>query len=140
MDPTDPQAALPDMPSEPPAAAPRTTPTAAERRSRDASVLLAGLLLLHALGWELGVAGSLFWALAKALPLLPALRGLGRYRLYTYRWVALLVWLYAGEGLLHVGASTGLLRLLGASEALLAVGLFAAVTVHIRQRLANARA
>lgn len=118
---------------------PRTEPTLGERRSRNASLAAAGALFLLCLAWELLISGSWFWAL-KALPLLPAFGGLWRYRLYTYRWVSLLVWLYACEGLVHLGSSAGWVRVLGGLEALLAVLLFAAVTVHIRQRLGAAKA
>jgi uncharacterized membrane protein len=117
----------------------RTAPTPAEALSRALSLALAAGLILLCLGWELLLSGSWFWAL-KALPLLPALPGLWRYRLYTYRWVSLLVWLYATEGLVHLGSSTGLQRWLGLAEALLAVALFVAVTLHIRQRLGAAKA
>lgn len=117
----------------------RTEPTPSERLSRNASLACAAALVLLCLAWELLLSGSWFWAL-KVLPLLPAFAGLWRYRLYTYRWVSLLVWLYACEGLVHLGSSTGLLRALGVVEALLAVALFTAVTVHIRQRLGAAKA
>lgn len=117
---------------------PRTEPSPQERLSRALSLGVAGALVLLGLAWELGFAGSWFWAL-KVLPLVAALPGLARYRLYTYRWVALLVWLYACEGLVHLGASHGPLRSLGASEAAMAVALFASVTWHIRQRLAAAK-
>ena len=117
----------------------RSEPTPGERLSRNASLACAAALVLLCLGWELLLSGSWFWAL-KALPLLPAFPGLWRYRLYTYRWVSLLVWLYACEGLVHLGSSQGLPRLLGTLEAVLAVALFAAVTVHIRQRLGAAKA
>lgn len=117
----------------------RTEPTPAERRSRALSLAAAGALIALGLGWELLLTGSWFWAL-KVLPLLPALPGLWRYRLYTYRWVSLLVWVYATEGLVHLGSSPGLLRWLGLLEALLAVALFSAVTLHIRQRLGAAKA
>lgn len=124
---------MPDLPM------PRTEPTPAERLSRALSLAAAGALIALGLGWELLLTGSWFWAL-KVLPLLPALPGLWRYRLYTYRWVSLLVWVYATEGLVHLGSSTGLLRWLGLVEALLAVALFSAVTLHIRQRLGAAKA
>jgi uncharacterized membrane protein len=117
----------------------RTTPTTAEVISRTLSLTLGAALLALCLAWELGLNASWFWAL-KALPLLPALAGLWRYRLYTYRWVCLLVWVYAAEGLVHVGSSTGVTRWLGAAEVLLAVALFTTATVHIRQRLAAAKA
>jgi uncharacterized membrane protein len=117
---------------------PRTEPFPQEVLSRTLSLAACAALLLLCLGWELGYSGSWFWAL-KALPLLPALPGLWRYRLYTYRWVSLLVWLYVLEGLVHLGSSPGLQRWLGLAEALLAVALFSAVTWHIRQRLAAAK-
>jgi uncharacterized membrane protein len=117
----------------------RTEPTPGERLSRNLSLACAAALFLLCLAWELLLTGSLMWAL-KALPLLPAFGGLRRYRLYTYRWVSLLVWLYACEGLVHVGSSSGLVRLMGGLEALLAVALFVAVTVHIRLRLGAAKA
>lgn len=117
----------------------RTQPTPGEALSRALSLAATAALLLLCLGWELLLTGSWFWAL-KSLPLLPALPGLWRYRLYTYRWVSLLVWVYAAEGLVHVGSSSGAQRWLGGAEVGLAVALFAFVTLHIRQRLGAAKA
>ena len=117
----------------------RTEPLPNEILSRNASLAAAIALIGLCLGWELLLTGSWFWAL-KVLPLLPALPGLWRYRLYTYRWVSLLVWVYATEGLVHLGSSSGWPRWLGTAEAALAVLLFAAVTWHIRLRLAAATA
>ena len=117
----------------------RTQPTPQEALSRALSLASCLALIGLCLSWELLLSGSWFWAL-KALPLLPALPGLWRYRLYTYRWVSLLVWLYATEGLVHVGSSQGLPRWLGLAEVLLAVALFVFVTLHIRQRLGAAKA
>lgn len=117
----------------------RTQPSLYERRSRALSLALAGGLLLLCLGWDVLLNRSWFGVLM-ALPLAAALPGLARFRLYTYRWVALLVWLYACEGLVHLGSSQGLPRALGTAEALLAIGLFAAVTWHIRLRLGAAKA
>jgi uncharacterized membrane protein len=117
----------------------RTQPSPQEALSRALALAACAALILLCLAWELLLSGSWFWAL-KALPLLPALPGLWRYRLYTYRWVSLLVWVYATEGLVHVGSSLGTARWLGLAEVLLAVALFAFVTLHIRQRLAAAKA
>lgn len=128
--------ALPVAPASP---ALRTEPSAAERTSRALAVGSAGALLALCLGWELLVTGSWAWAL-KALPLLPALPGLWRYRMYTYRWVSLLVWVYTTEGLVHATSSTGLQQVLGGVEVALSIALFVAVTLHIRQRLAAAKA
>src|ERR1700690_1989876 len=62
----------------------------------------AATLALVVLGvaWELWLAPTGRGTLAvKVLPLLLALGGLWRMRLYTYRWMSLVVWLYTGEGL-----------------------------------------
>ncbi len=116
----------------------RTEPSPREALSRALALASCLALILLGLGWEWLLNGSWFWSL-KVLPLLPALPGLWRYRLYTYRWVSLLVWVYAAEGLVHVGSSSGLARWLGLAETLLAVALFSFVTLHIRQRLAAAK-
>lgn len=118
----------------------RTEPTPSERFSRGAAVVSAAALLLLSLVWELGLGFHWGWALAKALPCLAALPGLWRYRMYTYRWVSLLVWAYATDGLVHATSSAGAAQALGMVEVALALALFVAVTLHIRQRLAAARA
>lgn len=128
------------LPTPAPTASPlRTDPSPAERASRGLAVASAAALLALCLGWELLAMGSWAWAL-KALPLLPALPGLWRYRMYTYRWVSLLVWAYATEGLVHATSSSGVQQVLGGLEVALALTLFVAVTLHIRQRLAAAKA
>jgi uncharacterized membrane protein len=118
----------------------RTEPTPIEQTSRLAAVVAAAALLALSLAWELGLGFHWGWALVKVLPLAPALPGLWRYRLYTYRWVSLLVWAYVTDGLVHATSSSGMAQVLGGVEVALAVGLFVAVTVHIRHRLAAARA
>ena len=64
---------------------------------------LIGLIVL-CLAWELWLAplraGGSLLAL-KALPLCLPLAGLLKRRLYTYRWVSLLVWLYFTEGVVR---------------------------------------
>lgn len=117
----------------------RTEPFPNERLSRLVSLVLAALLVLVCTGWELWFSGFSV-GLLKGVPMALALPGLARYRLYTYRWVALLVWIYECEGLVHLSSSQGMLRALGTVEAALALALFAAVTWHIRQRLAAAKA
>ena len=116
----------------------RTEPSPAERLSRAAALGLCAALILLCLGWELlwQPTGSGLLAI-KALPLLPALPGLWRYRMYTYRWVSLLVWLYATEGLVRGPSGQGAESWLGWAEVLLAVGLFSACTLQIRSRLAH---
>ena len=75
---------------------------------RVAVASLLGLILLGVL-WELWLAptGSGMLAL-KVLPLTLALPGVLRRRLYTYRWVSLLVWLYFIEGVVRASGDRGL--------------------------------
>lgn len=101
------------------------------------ALALASTLGLVALGlaWELWLAptGRGTWAL-KVLPLLPALPGLWRFRLYTYRWLSLLVWLYVAEGLVRAGSEAGTGRLLAAGQVALGLVLFAACVLQVRWR------
>jgi uncharacterized membrane protein len=102
------------------------------------TAVLAAMLSLIALclAWELWLAPTGQGTLAiKVLPLLPALPGLWRYRLYTFRWLSLLVWVYAGEGLMRATSERGLGAQLAGIEALLAVFVFAGCVMHIRTRL-----
>ena len=64
---------------------------------------LLGLIVLG-LAWELWLAplrpgGS--WLALKVLPLCLPLAGLLKNRMYTYRWLSLLVWLYFTEGVVR---------------------------------------
>ncbi len=130
--------AMTELSTASPSAPLRTEPSATERLSRNLSLaLLLGLIALVA-GRELAGGGSAWWTL-KALPLLPALPGLWRYRLYTYRWLSLLVWLYVGDAALLLGETRGA-SLWSGVQLLVAVGLFASCSAHIRQRLAAAKA
>src|SRR5215213_6474754 len=70
---------------------------------------LLGLILLG-LSWELWLAplrpgGS--WLALKVLPLCFPLAGLLRHRMYTYRWVSLLVWVYFSEGVVRAYGDRG---------------------------------
>jgi uncharacterized membrane protein len=122
---------------------PAAAPPPAARHTRAAA--LAALLLLVALGlaWELWLAplraGGSWWAL-KVLPLLPALPGLLRYRMHTYRWLALLVWLYFTEGVVRAFSERPPAATLALLEVLLALALFVACTAHVRLRQKAARA
>ena len=100
-------------------------------------VLLAALAVLG-LAWELWLAPFGRGTLAlKVVPLLFAVPGLLRHRLYTYRWLSLLVWLYFMEGVLRATVDTGLSQALAGAEIALSVALFAACAVYIRWRLRN---
>lgn len=107
------------------------------------AVATAALLALVVLGlaWELWLAPTGRGTLAlKVLPLVPALPGLWRHRLYTYRWLSLLVWLYAAEGALRATSETRAVLPLAAAELGLALALFAACAAYVRLRLRGAAA
>ena len=121
------------------AAAPPLLPDAPTRLTRALALGLSLALVGLGLAWELWLAptGRGTWAL-KVLPLLPALPGLWRWRLYTYRWLALLVWLYVAEGLVRAGSERGIGAALAMAEAALGIALFVACAVHVRWRLKRA--
>lgn len=102
---------------------------------RVAVASLLGLIVLGLL-WELQLAptGSGMLAL-KVLPLTFAVAGLLKRRMYTYRWVALLVWLYFIEGVVRATSDTGLSARLALLEVVLTIVLFAACAFHVRWRL-----
>ena len=116
-------------------------PTAPVRHSRWTALALALALIAHGLLLELLIAPTGRGTLAlKVLPLLLALPGLWRMRLYTYRWLSLAVWLYAAEGGVRVlGERAPAGPALALSEIVLAVLLFAACAWHVRARLAAGR-
>jgi uncharacterized membrane protein len=129
------------MPAMLPQPSARTEPSRAERLSRGLALGGVLALLLLCLAWETWLAPTGRGTLAiKAAPLLLPLPGLWRYRLYTFRWVSLFVWLYATEGLVRMGAEPGLGRALAVGEVLLSVLIFIACTAQIRQRLGAAKA
>jgi uncharacterized membrane protein len=99
---------------------------------------LLGLIVLG-LAWELWLAPTGRGTLAlKVLPLLLPLPGLWRARLYTYRWVSLLVWIYFAEGVVRATTDRGLSGVLAAIQVLLCLLLFVACALHVRWRLHRA--
>jgi uncharacterized membrane protein len=99
---------------------------------------LLGLIVLG-LAWELWLAPTGSGTLAiKVLPLLLPLPGLWRARLYTYRWVSLLVWIYFAEGVVRATTDKGLSAVLAAIQVLLCLLLFVACALHVRWRLHRA--
>ena len=101
------------------------------------TVAVGSVLALIALGlaWELWLAptgsGTLAW---KVLPLALTLPGLMRRRMYTYRWLSLLVWLYVIEGLVRATSEHGISQWLAIGEVALCLLLFAACAMHVRAR------
>ena len=101
---------------------------------------LLGLILLG-LAWELWLApirpgGS--WLALKVLPLCIPLAGLLKNRMYTYRWVSLLVWLYFIEGVVRAWGDPAPGSWLALIEVFLSISLFVACALHVRLRLHNA--
>ena len=115
-------------------------PSAAVRISRAVAVGATLTLIGLGLAWELWLAPTGSGTLAiKVAPLLLPLPGLVRFRLYTYRWLSLAIWLYATEGAVRAGSDHGLSALLAAIELALALIVFAACCVHVRSRLRSSR-
>jgi uncharacterized membrane protein len=97
-------------------------------------------LIVLGLAWELWLAPTGSGTLAiKVLPLLLPLPGLWRHRIYTYRWLSLLVWLYFTEGAVRATSDQGLSALLAGIEVVLCLVLFTACALHVRWRLSRAR-
>jgi uncharacterized membrane protein len=123
----------------PPASRPDTA-VAATRWVAVGSVL--GLIVLG-LAWELWLApvrpgGS--WLAIKVLPLCIPLAGLLRHRMYTYRWVSLMVWLYFIEGVVRAYSDRGLSAQLAVLEIVLCLALFGACVLHVRRRQKTSKA
>ena len=128
-------------PMEPTAAATVNAPPAVEATRW---LAVGSVLALIALGlaWELALApvrpgGT--WLAIKVLPLCFPLAGLLRRRLYTYRWVSLLVWLYFTEGVVRATSDRGPSVPLAVIEVVLCLVLFAACATHVRWRLQQAK-
>ena len=111
--------------------------------ARSRVLAIGSTLALIALGmaWELWLAPTGRGTLAlKVLPLALAIPGLLRNRMYTYRWVSLLVWLYAAEGAVRATSEGGMGQGLATAEVLLSLVLFAACAVYVRARFRAAKA
>ncbi|WP_024814616.1 DUF2069 domain-containing protein [Acidovorax sp. JHL-3] len=99
-------------------------------------------LIALCLAWELLLAplrpgGS--WLALKALPLCVPLAGILKNRMYTYRWVSLVIWLYFIEGVVRAWSDARPSSWLAMGEIVLCLVLFTACTLHVRLRQRNAR-
>ena len=111
------------------AADPVAVPPAVETTRWVAFASLLALIVVS-LAWELWLpARPSPWVL-KVLPLCVPVAGLLKRRMYTYRWVSLLVWPYFMEGV--VRWNEGWPAML---EVALTLILFAACALHVRLRL-----
>lgn len=121
------------------AARPAVAPFVRATRALAVGSLLA--LVANGLAWELWLAPTGRGTLAlKVLPMLLPLAGLLKYRLYTYRWVSLVVWLFFTEAAVRAyEAAPGWGGPLALLQAVLCVLLFVACTAHVRWRLKHKR-
>ena len=121
------------MPSDISPNAPYTAAVASTkiRATRTAAVASLIGLIVVGLAWELWLAplrpGGSFWAI-KVIPLCFPLAGLLKNRMYTYRWMSLLIWLYFTEGVVRAWSDTGLSAGLALVQTALCLALFVAVS------------
>jgi uncharacterized membrane protein len=102
---------------------------------------LLGLVVLGLL-WELWLSplrpgGT--WLALKVLPLCIPIAGILKNRMYTYRWVSLVVWLYFIEGVVRAWSDKAPGNYLALVETILCLVLFTACTLHVRMRQRNAK-
>jgi uncharacterized membrane protein len=111
------------------------------RRTRNLAVASLIALIVLGLAWELWLAPTGRGTLAlKVLPLTLPLAGLLKRRMYTYRWVSLLVWIYFAEGAVRATSEPPPGAWLALIEVFLCLLLFISCAVHVRWRLKNAPA
>lgn len=125
-----------------PAAAMAPAP-AGVARSRQLAVASLVALIALCLAWELWLAplrpgGS--WLVLKVLPLTIPLAGLLKNRMYTYRWLSLVIWLYFIEGVVRAWSDPPPGNRLALIQIALCLAAFAACVLHVRLRFRNARA
>ena len=122
-----------------------TTPSPFDSITMTRWFAVGSILGLIALGlaWELFLAplrpgGS--WLVLKVLPLCIPLPGLLKNRMYTYRWVSLVVWLYFTEGVVRAWSDPPPGNWLALLQIALCLAVFAACALHVRLRFRNAKA
>ena len=98
---------------------------------------VAGLIVLG-VAWEMVLApirpGGSLLAL-KVLPLCWPLAGILKNRMYTYRYMSLMVWLYFTEGATRAWSDRPPGNYLALVEVALCIVLFVACALHVRLRL-----
>jgi uncharacterized membrane protein len=95
-----------------------------------------GLIVLG-VAWEMWLApirpGGSLLAL-KVLPLCLPLAGILKNRMYTYRWMSLLVWLYFTEGAVRAWSDKPPGNYMAMTEVVLCLILFTACALHVKLR------
>jgi uncharacterized membrane protein len=124
----------------PPQSPSPTTPDPSVQRARALAFVSVVGLIIVGLAWELWLAptGSGTWAV-KVLPLLLCIGGLMRHRLYTFRWLSLLVWLYFLEAIVRAITEGGWSQAMALLQLVLSLVLFGACSLYVRWRLQNGR-
>jgi uncharacterized membrane protein len=109
-------------------------PLVAWSRAVAAASLIA--LIVLGLAWELWLAPTGRGTLAlKVLPLAFCVAGVLKYRMKTYRWLSLLVWVYVAEGAVRAASDRNGGAPYAVAQLLLCLLLFAACAAHVRWRL-----
>ncbi|MFZ9480413.1 MAG: DUF2069 domain-containing protein [Burkholderiaceae bacterium] len=93
-------------------------------------------LIAMGLAWELVLdplrpGGS--WLALKVIPLLFGVKGLWQGRIYTFKWMSLLIWIYVGEALVRVMGLSPEERLLAGVSLALSLGLAISILWGARQ-------
>lgn len=102
------------------------------------ATLAAVALMIFGLAWELVLdplrpGGS--WLALKVLPLALALRGLYAGRIYTYKWMSLVIWIYVGESLVRIAGLTPSERLLAWNSLALSIALAILILAGARAQI-----
>jgi len=111
-----------------------TLPVERKRAAAFGATVSLLLLIVLSVGWEWWLAplrpgGSAL--VLKAVPLLLALPGVWRQRLYTLQWASMLILLYFAEGIVRGWSDRGLSARLGWLEAALAVVFFVCALIYV---------
>ena len=125
------------MPPTSPAVPAATTASRGVVLTRWAAVGSTLGLIMLGVAWELWLAplrSGGTWLAIKVLPLCIPLAGLLRNRMYTYRWVSLMIWIYFTEGVVRAWSDRGFGARLALLEVALCVVLFVACVLHVRLR------
>jgi uncharacterized membrane protein len=115
-------------------------PDAMVRSARAAALAaLLAMVLLHLLR-ELWLAptGSGTLLVLTLPPLLLCVGGMLRHRMYTFRWLSLLLWVYFALAVIRATTEGGIAQLLATVEVALCLVLFGASVMYIRWRQKNA--
>ena len=113
-------------------------PEAPVRHARAIALAALLALIVLCLAWELWLAPTGSGTLAiKVVPLVLCVAGLLRHRMYTFRWLSLLIWLYFMEGVVRATTESGPGVALAIGEIVLSVVIFGVSGFYIRRRLRN---